>query len=169
MEPVKFKQANIAYTKPSNMTDEQCGTLPVYRGMMQYDGYSLAVCLSKWMPTPWEKEAIANGEGVYLEISVPQQPVCRVFVGDPFAPPPIKLELSAAAQRDELEARFEKLQCPKEVFERVFFDLGKANGLKQTDADALTNLGLELCEFIAVQLEQARIAGAAEIAEHYRV
>ncbi|RPJ28026.1 MAG: hypothetical protein EHM33_05970 [Chloroflexi bacterium] len=43
MEPKKFEQANKTLTKPSNMTDEECGSLPVFT-----DG---KVCISLWKMT----------------------------------------------------------------------------------------------------------------------
>ena len=40
MKPQQFKQVNKNLTKPSNMTDEQCGSLPVH-----CDGIK---CVSLW-------------------------------------------------------------------------------------------------------------------------
>ncbi|MPM95042.1 hypothetical protein SDC9_142193 [bioreactor metagenome] len=40
MEPIKFKEANCELKKPSDMTDEECSSLPVYR-----DGRD---CISCW-------------------------------------------------------------------------------------------------------------------------
>ena len=31
MVPVEFKEQNIVYTRPENMTDEECGSLPAFR------------------------------------------------------------------------------------------------------------------------------------------
>lgn len=31
MKPIEFKERNITYTKPADMTDEECGSLPAYR------------------------------------------------------------------------------------------------------------------------------------------
>ena len=31
MKPIKFKQQNITYTAPAEMTDEECGALPACR------------------------------------------------------------------------------------------------------------------------------------------
>ncbi|HBR31937.1 MAG TPA: hypothetical protein DD733_07625 [Clostridiales bacterium] len=31
MQPTKFKEQNITFTKPASMTDEQCSSLPAYR------------------------------------------------------------------------------------------------------------------------------------------
>jgi hypothetical protein len=30
--PIKFKEQNITFSKPASMTDEECGSLPAYRG-----------------------------------------------------------------------------------------------------------------------------------------
>ena len=32
MKAIKFKQQNITFTKPVSMTDEECGSLPAFRG-----------------------------------------------------------------------------------------------------------------------------------------
>ena len=41
MKPIKFKESNVTLTKPKNMTDEECESLPVYRDGM--------ICWSLWM------------------------------------------------------------------------------------------------------------------------
>lgn len=43
MEPAKFKQANKDLLKPVGLTDDQCGSLPVFT-----DGYQ---CISLWHMT----------------------------------------------------------------------------------------------------------------------
>jgi len=40
MEPLEFEQQSIILTKPNNMTDEECGPLPIYS-----DG---RICVSLW-------------------------------------------------------------------------------------------------------------------------
>jgi len=40
MNPIEFKESNQTLGKPNNMTDKECGTLPIYT-----DGKS---CLSCW-------------------------------------------------------------------------------------------------------------------------
>lgn len=32
MKPIKFKEQNVTFGKPADMTDEQCSSLPAYRG-----------------------------------------------------------------------------------------------------------------------------------------
>lgn len=39
MDPIKFKEQNITYTKPETMTDEECGSLPAYT-----DGWNNISC-----------------------------------------------------------------------------------------------------------------------------
>jgi hypothetical protein len=43
MKPIDFPQSNKTLLKPETMTDEECGSLPVYT-----DGQ---VCISLWKPT----------------------------------------------------------------------------------------------------------------------
>jgi len=43
MEPIKFEQANKELLKPLGMTDEECGSLPIYT-----DGKE---CISLWKMT----------------------------------------------------------------------------------------------------------------------
>jgi len=31
MKPISFKEQNFNWTRPSNMTDEECGSLPTFR------------------------------------------------------------------------------------------------------------------------------------------
>ena len=50
MKPMKFKQANKDLLKPRNMTDDECGTLPVYS-----DGFQ---CISCWKPSFRERLSI---------------------------------------------------------------------------------------------------------------
>lgn len=50
MEPIQFKQANKNLLKPQGMTDEECGSLPVFT-----DG---KVCISLWKMT-WRERLSA--------------------------------------------------------------------------------------------------------------
>lgn len=50
MEPIKFKQANKELLKPQSMTDEQCGSLPIFT-----DGNE---CISLWKMT-WKERLSA--------------------------------------------------------------------------------------------------------------
>ena len=45
--PIDFKESNTYLTKPSDMTDEECGGLPTYTDGIQ--------CISCWKPTLRER------------------------------------------------------------------------------------------------------------------
>jgi hypothetical protein len=50
MDPIKFEQANKNLAKPQGMTDEECGSLPVFTDGMQ--------CISLWQMT-WRERLSA--------------------------------------------------------------------------------------------------------------
>lgn len=81
MLPKDFEQANIRFTKPKNMTDEQCGDLMVYKGI---DPNGMPVLISKWQPSKEDIEAINNGEGIWLQIVSEVMPPVAVFTESPF-------------------------------------------------------------------------------------
>jgi len=58
MQPIKFPQANKNLVKPEGMTDEECGTLPVYS-----NGEQLISC---WHPTWRERLSILIWGRVWL-------------------------------------------------------------------------------------------------------
>jgi hypothetical protein len=72
MTPIKFTQANANLGSPQGMTEEQCGSLPVYR-----DGQT---CLSCWGMTWRERLTILFKGRVWL----------WVWMGN--TQPPVKLE-----------------------------------------------------------------------------
>lgn len=60
MEPIKFPQMNKTLGKPQGMTDEECGSLPVYS-----DG---TYCISLWQMT-WRERLSALFFGkVWLQV-----------------------------------------------------------------------------------------------------
>lgn len=70
MKPVDFKESNIPLAKPSNTTDEQCGSLNVYT-----DG---EYCISCWKPTLKERIKILFNGKIWLWVwsGKTQPPVC---------------------------------------------------------------------------------------------
>jgi len=58
MKPIAFPQATIELQKPEGMTDEECGSLPVFR-----DGQH---CISCWQPTLKERLSILLFGKVWL-------------------------------------------------------------------------------------------------------
>jgi hypothetical protein len=72
MIPVTFEQANKNLLKPEGMTDEECGSLPVYN-----DGQH---CISCWRPTWRERLSILLFGKVWL------------WVYSGYTQPPVALE-----------------------------------------------------------------------------
>jgi len=50
MIPIDFKEANFTFTKPANMTDEQCSDLRVWKGDAPHDdkGNTFPAIISCW-------------------------------------------------------------------------------------------------------------------------
>jgi hypothetical protein len=81
MDPIQFPEKNFTFTKPADMTDEQCSSLDVWRGTAS-NGFPTII--SKWMPSEEERQAIANGEGIYLSITGHGMPPVSLFTENPF-------------------------------------------------------------------------------------
>lgn len=81
MLPTTFPEQNKVYTKPSDMTDEQCGSLSTFEGM---DADGFPIIISKWMPSKEDIEAINNGEGIYLQITGRGMPPVCLYTENPF-------------------------------------------------------------------------------------
>ena len=73
MKPIKFKEANKNLSKPSSMTDEECGSLWVFN-----DGEQ---CISCWKVPFWKRIKMLFHGRVWLSInSGNTQPPCWVDV-----------------------------------------------------------------------------------------
>lgn len=73
MTPVKFKEANKNLLKPSNMSDDECGSLWVFN-----DGEQ---CISCWKVPFWKRIKLIFHGKVWLSImSGNTQPPCWVDV-----------------------------------------------------------------------------------------
>ncbi len=71
MNSVTFKEQNGVLGKPPDMTDAECGSLPVFK-----DGQN---CISCWEPTDAEIEDIIKTRRIYiLLLSGPTQPPMAV-------------------------------------------------------------------------------------------
>lgn len=81
MLPIDFENANFTFTKPDNMTEEQCSDLRVFRGQWA-DGTPCII--SKWQPSKEDIEAINRGEGIYLSITGSGMPPVAIFTENPF-------------------------------------------------------------------------------------
>lgn len=87
MQPVDFPEKNFTFNKPSSMTDDQCGSLPVHR-TKDIDGFP--VIISKWKLSPEELAEVARHGHVYLNIYGQGMPPVSVYADNPFTPPPTK-------------------------------------------------------------------------------
>lgn len=77
MRPIEFKEITKLLTKPDNMTDEECGSLPVFTDNKQ--------CISCWRPTFWERLKILFVGRIWLSIwSGQTQPPVWISVDFPF-------------------------------------------------------------------------------------
>lgn len=73
MIAVNFEGA-VTYSKPHDMTDEQCASMYVMQGV-DADGTPFA--LSHWMPNKEDIEAINAGRGIWLKVCTPFVPLLR--------------------------------------------------------------------------------------------
>lgn len=80
---MKFKEANFTFTKPEGMTDEQCGSLPVYKGL---DSDGFPVIISCWEVSKEDLDEIQKSGRVYLTITGKETPPVSLLAKSPFAP-----------------------------------------------------------------------------------
>jgi hypothetical protein len=82
-----FEQANFTFTKPTDMTDEQCGSLRVYRGYYNDPGGPMdkvPCIISCWAPSKEDIEAINNGKPIWLSIIGTGMPPVSLYTENPF-------------------------------------------------------------------------------------
>lgn len=84
MHFAEFPQQNTLFRKPADMTEEQCGDLPVHRGAFP-DGTPCII--SCWKVTPEDLERIKETGEVWLSIVGSGMPPVSVFTENPFAEP----------------------------------------------------------------------------------
>ena len=81
MIPVTFEQSNFVFTKPNDMTDEQCSSLPVYKGLSN-NGFP--VIISCWQFSKEDLEEIKRTGCIYLSITGHGMPPVNLFTENPF-------------------------------------------------------------------------------------
>lgn len=81
MNPINFEQSNRTYVKPESMTDEQCGSLPVFVGV---DTEQFPFILSKWELSDEELDQINETKAVWLNVVSTEMPPVALFVQNPF-------------------------------------------------------------------------------------
>jgi hypothetical protein len=77
MKPIEFKEMNVILKKPDSMTDEECGSLPVY-----CDGES---CISCWELSDEDIEKLIKTRKLWFRVfSGITQPPIGFTVDKPF-------------------------------------------------------------------------------------
>jgi hypothetical protein len=86
MLPTTFKESNFVFTKPKDMTDEQCFDLPVWKGNAPCDeaGNQLPVIISCWKLSKEDLEEIQNTGKIWLSITGNGMPPVSLFTDNPF-------------------------------------------------------------------------------------
>ncbi len=120
MNPVTFPESNFRYTRPSNMTHEECGDLDVWKGK---DDNDYPRIVSKWMPSEEELKKLNAGEGIYLDMMAITQCPVSLIVGSPFTPQNSVEDMAAPAKEQ-----------PKSV-ESVVKDIAKPANSPKIDGD----------------------------------
>lgn len=86
-DPVPFPEMNFTYTKPEGMTDEQCGSLPCFRG----DSFTV----SCWRLTPRDRLRVLFRGKLWLMLMMNGHPPVCITPESPFA---TKTEVKAPAK-----------------------------------------------------------------------
>jgi hypothetical protein len=81
MQPITFPEANFIFNKPSEMTDEQCGDLPVAK-LKDPDGVPLII--SCWELSEEDKARVAETGSIWLTICGTGMPPVGLQTEKPF-------------------------------------------------------------------------------------
>jgi hypothetical protein len=78
MRPIHFPESNREFSKPSDMTDEQCSSISAYVGESNGFPYINTV----WMPNKEDIDAINAGRPIILSITSNGMPPVSLFTCD---------------------------------------------------------------------------------------
>lgn len=81
MPAVDFPEANFTFSKPKDMTDDQCMPLQVWKGN---DSNGFPVIISKWSLSAEDLAEIQRTQAVYLIITGQGMPPVSLHVETPF-------------------------------------------------------------------------------------
>lgn len=86
MLPIDFPQKNFVFTKPQDMTDEQCCDLSVWRGPVPVDevGNCYPAIISCWKFSKEDLEEIQRTGVIWLSITGNGMPPVSLFTENPF-------------------------------------------------------------------------------------
>jgi hypothetical protein len=79
MYPTDFEGSNTNLTKPSDMTDEQCFSLPAEKNV---DSQGFPYFLTAWMPNKEDVEALVAGRPLFLKVIGQGFPPVALFTVD---------------------------------------------------------------------------------------
>lgn len=85
--PVDFEQRNFVYTKPKDMTDEECLDLPVWKGEIpigEDNPRSFPAIISRWKFNKEDLERINETGEIWLSITGTIMPPVSIFCFNPF-------------------------------------------------------------------------------------
>lgn len=81
MLPTAFNGSNFVFTKPKDMTDEQCMDLPVFKGK---DSEGFPIIISCWKFSKEDLDEIQKTGEIYLSITGYGMPPVSLFTENPF-------------------------------------------------------------------------------------
>lgn len=86
MLPRIFPEQNTVYGKPEDMTDEQCMSLPVWKGPVPVDdeGSTVPAIISCWQLSKEDLEEINRTGVIWLSVTGTHLPPVSVFTENPF-------------------------------------------------------------------------------------
>jgi hypothetical protein len=74
MKPIEFKEQNLVLKKPENMTDEECGSLPVFKDYEKF--------ISKWKLSEGEKKFVMEHGYIYIVVFGTTHPPILAAAGE---------------------------------------------------------------------------------------
>ena len=83
MLPTTFSEQNLVFIKPSDMTDEECSDLPMWKGKSS-DGFPTII--SCWKLSYEDLKLIQETGCVYLSITGNGMPPVSLQIENPFNP-----------------------------------------------------------------------------------
>lgn len=88
MLPTTFKESNFVFTKPKDMTDEECSDLPVWKGTVPIDDCGNRCCpaiISCWKLSYEDLQEIQRTGCIWLSITGNGMPPVSLFTENPFS------------------------------------------------------------------------------------
>lgn len=71
MKPINFPESNFVFERPDDMSEEQCGSLPVHKGRDK-DGFPTII--SCWELSPDDMEMVKSTDKVWIYVTSHSMP-----------------------------------------------------------------------------------------------